>query len=81
MITWDTIVGIATFGGFLFGFYWLIRTDMRELSRRVDEKFDAVDVKFDEKFDAVNVKFDTVNANLSALSERLARLEERGRIG
>ncbi len=68
MITWETIVGIATFGGFLFGFYWLLRTEMREMSRR-----------FDQKFDAVNVKFDAVNAKLTDVSERLAVVEERTR--
>ena len=65
MIAWETIVGIATFGGFLFGFYWLLRTEMRDMSRR-----------FDQKFDAVNVKFDAVNAKLTDVSERLAVVEE-----
>ena len=68
MIAWETIVGIATFGGFLFGFYWLLRTEMRDMSRR-----------FDQKFDAVNVKFDAVNEKLTDVSERLAVVEERTR--
>ena len=68
MIAWETIVGIATFGGFLFGFYWLLRTEMRDMSRR-----------FDQNFDAVNVKFDAVNAKLTDVSERLAVVEERTR--
>ncbi len=75
MIAWETIVGIATFGGFLFGFYWLLRTEMRDMSRRFDQKFDAVNVKFD----AVNVKFDAVNEKLTDVSERLAVVEERTR--
>ena len=45
-----------------------LRRELRELSRRTDERFDMVDFKFD----VLNNKVDTVAADLKATDARLS---------
>lgn len=65
-----------------------MRQDMKRLSDKIDDKFDAMDKKFEAKFDAIDNKFNGVNskfdimekkfdAKFEAMDNKLERIQER----
>ena len=52
-----------------------LHQEIKELSRKTDERFDLVDLKFDavqQRMDNLDTKIDTVAADLKATDERLS---------
>lgn len=79
-MNWEMLGSIGAFGAFLFGFYLLLRTDMRRLEDKMDSRMDRIDDRLDRmdgRLDRMDGRLDETNTRLSDVSERLARMEER----